>query len=240
MKECDCCGMQYKQGLCVQKVSIFSALNYDDLIKISELVTHREYQKGDVLLREGEKPGCVFIMNEGSVKAFHYTQDGREQILYVFAEGDFFGEQYLMGDKAAAYHVEALEKVKICILSKTDFHSILSTFPDIAIKIIETLDDRLARMEQSLQSMGVRSVDARVASLLLSYADAYGSPDKEGVLVRLPLSREGMANYLGIARETVSRKLSQMENEHLIRSISNKSMLVLDRAALVNISGLSK
>jgi len=57
-------------------------------------------------------------------------------------------------------------------------------------------------------------------------------------MVRLPLSREGMANYLGIARETISRKFSQMENEHLIRSINNKSMLLLDRTALEKMSGI--
>jgi len=178
MSECNCCGHQCKQELCVQKVPIFSALNYEELIKISDLVVHREYQKGESLLREGEKPGCVFIMNEGSAKAFKYTQDGREQILYVFSEGDFFGEQYLIGDRAAAYHVEALETVKSCMLSKNDFHRLLTNYPDIAIKIIETLDDRLSYMEQSLQSMGVRSVDARVASLLLHYADTYGSPTR--------------------------------------------------------------
>lgn len=238
MTKCNCCGTKCKQGLCVQKVPIFSALNYEELVKISDLVTQREYQKGEVLLREGEKPGTVFIVNEGSVKAFKYSQDGREQILYVFAEGDFFGEQYLMGDKAAAYHVAALETVKTCVLARTDFHRLLTNYPGIAIKIIETLDDRLAHMEQSLQSMGVRSVDARVASLLLYYADIYGSPDKEGILVRLPLSREGMANYLGIARETISRKFKYLENESLIRSINNRTILVLNRAGLANISGI--
>lgn len=240
MTECNCCGPVCKQGLCVQKVPIFSALNYEELVKISDLVTHREYQKGDMLLHEGEKPGCVYIMNEGSVKAFKYTHDGREQILYVFAEGDFFGEQYLMGDKTAAYHVEALEAVKTCVLSRTDFHRLLTKYPGIAIKIIETLDDRLAHMEQSLQSMGVRSVDARVASLLLYYADIYGSPDKEGILVRLPLSREGIANYLGVARETISRKFGHMENECLIRTINNRTILVLNRAGLAQVSGVSK
>jgi len=240
LPECDVCGPSCKDGLCVRKVPIFSALDYDELLKISALVTHREYQKGEAILREGEKPDCVFIVNQGSAKAFRYTKDGREQILYIFTEGDFFGEQYLTGDKAAAYDVEALEPVKSCMLTKSDFRKLLAGYPDIAIKIIGTLEDRLTYMEQSLQSRGGRSVDARIASLIINYADTYGTPDREGTLIKLPLSREGMANYLGIARETISRKFSQMENEKLIRSVSNKSILLLDRPALDTLSGVQK
>lgn len=238
MAECNCCGNTCRQQLCVQKVPIFAALDYDELVKISALVTHQEYQKGEMIIRQGERPDCVFIMNEGSAKAYKYTQEGREQILYVFEEGDFFGEQYLTGDKAAAYHVEALETVKSCKLSKKDFRTLLAGYPDISFKIIETLDNRLAHAEQSLQSMGVRSIDARIAALILYYADTYGSSEKEGILIRLPLSREGMANYLGIARETISRKFSQMESDHLIRTVNNKSILLLDRAALETVSGI--
>ena len=238
MSDCASCGPSCNEGLCVRKVPIFSALDYEELVKISALVTHHEYQKGEAILHEGEKPDCVFIINKGSAKVFRYTQDGREQILYVFSEGDFFGEQYLTGDKAAAYHVEALEAVKSCMLTKSDFRKLLAGYPDIAIKIIGTLDDRLAHMEHTLQSRGGRSVDARIASLLINYADTYGTPEGEGILIKLPLSREGMANYLGIARETVSRKFSQLENEQLIRSISKKSILLLDRPALEIMSGI--
>ena len=239
MAECCSCGNRCGEGLCVQKVPIFSSLAHEELVMIASLVQHHEYQKGETMVREGEKPDCIFIMNEGSAKAFKYTGDGREQILYVFSEGDFFGEQYLMGNKAAAYHVEALETVRTCMLTKSEFRRILSAYPDIAVKIIEKLDDRIARLEQFLQSMGVRNVDARIASLLLYYADSFGTPEREGTLIRLPLSREGMANYLGIARETISRKLSQLENDNLIRSVSNKSILILDRAGLELISGIS-
>jgi CRP/FNR family transcriptional regulator len=88
--------------------------------------------------------------------------------------------------------------------------------------------------------MGVRSIDARIAALILYYADTCGSSEKEGILIRLPLSREGMANYLGIARETISRKFSQMESGHLIHTINNKSIILLDRAALETMAGISR
>ena len=157
--------------------------------------------------------------------------------MYVFAEGDFFGEQYLLGGRKAAYSVEALEEVRVCTLTRQDFHDIIRAFPGIAVKIMEELEERRARREGALQDMGVRSVDARIGSLLLDFARRYGSDAPEGILIHLPLSREGMANYLGIARETMSRKLGQLENDGAIRAVGNKGILILDREALQNVAG---
>jgi CRP/FNR family transcriptional regulator len=224
--------------LCVKKVPIFSSLSFEEVGKISELVTHREYKKGELLLHEGESSDYIVIMHEGSAKAFKYTSDGREQILYVFSEGDFFGEQHLLTDRTATYSVEALQTVKTCMLSKSRFQKLLYQYPDIAVKIIAELGERMARLENAMQGMGVRNVDNRIGGILLEFAEKYGTQETEGTLIQLPLSREGIANYLGVARETVSRKLGQLESDGIIRSINNKSILILNREALVQIAGV--
>ena len=118
------------------------------------------------------------------------------------------------------------------MLTKEHFTQLLQHYPGIAIKIIEELGSRMSRLETAMQSMGVRSVDARISSLLLDFSGKYGKKVPEGILVRLPLSREGMANYLGVARETVSRKLGQLESEGVICSVSNKSLLILKENVL--------
>jgi len=221
----------------MHKVPIFSSLNQNDLIHIASVIHHKKYLKGETLFFEGDRPDALVIVNEGSVKAFKITQDGREQILYVFSEGDFFGERNLFSRQASAYSVEALEPVKTCFFTRESFYGLLRAYPDIAVKIIEELGERMNRMENALQSMGVRSVDERVSALLLDFAEKYGTSVLGGTLIRLPLSREGMANYLGIARETVSRKLGLLENEGIIRSNGNKSILLLDRNMLESSAG---
>lgn len=225
--------------LCMHKVPIFSMLNHEELVRISEWVEHREYKRGEAVFNAGDKVDSLMILNEGHAKAYKYTPDGREQILYVFSEGDFFGEQYLLSKGQAAYTVEALVTVRLCKLSRSQFQQLLFRYPHIAVKIIEELGERMGRLESTMQSMGVRSVDARIGALIMDFSSKYGKPAGEGVLVQLPLSREGMANYLGIARETVSRKLGQMENEGIIRSVSNKSLLILNKEALKEIADLN-
>jgi CRP-like cAMP-binding protein len=225
--------------LCMHRVPIFSALNNEELARIAELIHHRDYKKGELIVSEGEKTESIVIMHEGSAKAFKYTADGREQILYIFSEGDFFGEQNLLSNQTASFFVEALQDVKTCVLSKKQFQQLIYRYPEIAIKIIDELGQRMTRLENALQSMGVRNVDSRLGSLLIEFKNKYGSNVPEGTLIQLPLSREGIANYLGIARETVSRKLGQLEQEGIIRSVNNKSILILDEETLNSIAGVS-
>ena len=231
MKELCHCG-HCNNELCIRKVPIFSSLNQEEVQKIAEIISHREYKKGERILTDGDKLESIVIMHEGSAKAFKNTLDGREQILYVFTNGDFFGEQNLFSDKSASYSVEALQSVKTCTLSKAQFQKLLYQYPDIAIKIIVELGERMIRLENAMQGMGVRNVDNRIGGLLLEFAEKYGTKGKEGIRIQLPLSREGIANYLGIARETVSRKLGQLENEGIIRSLNNKTILIIEPDSL--------
>lgn len=237
MVECDCCGADCLSKLCMLKVPVFSTLSREEMAHVSSIARHRTYKKGETLFSQGDAQNSLVIVNEGSVKAFKLTPEGREQILYIFSEGDFFGERNLFGAQKAAYTAETLEDTKTCSFPQESFYGMLYAHPDIAIKIIEELEERLARMESTLQSMGVRSLDSRIGALLLDFSQKYGKAVPEGILIRLPLSREGMANFLGVARETVSRKLGQMEAEGIIRQVSNKSILVLNAAGLKALAG---
>ena len=239
MQDSGCCREGCRHRLCVNKVPVFSSLSGEDLLHVASLIRHREYKKGEILFAEEARLDALVIVNEGSVKAYKITPDGREQILYIFTGGDFFGERNLFGGQTTSYTVEALEHVLTCSIHQESFRELLRAHPDIAVKIIEELEERITRMENALKSVGVRSLDGRISALLMDFAGKYGTNAPEGVLIRLPLSREGIANYLGIARETVSRKLGQLESEGVIRSISNKSILLLDRDALSASAGLA-
>ena len=238
MADCIRCGACGHES-CVGKVPVFSSLGAEDLAHVASLIRHRDYQKGGILFSERDPLDALVIVHSGSVKAYKLTPEGKEQILYVFKEGDFFGERNLFGDQPASYTAEALEPVKTCSINRDSFRALLLESPGIAIKIIEELENRIARMENAIKSIGVRSVDGRISALLIDFADRYGTILPEGVLIRLPLSREGMASQLGIARETVSRKLGQLESEGMIRSLGNRRILLIDREALAEAADIS-
>jgi CRP-like cAMP-binding protein len=225
--------------LCIHKVPIFSLLSKEDLLQISQLIVHKSFEKGEFIFREGDRLDSIIIMNQGSAKAVKYTADGREQILYVLLEGDFFGENNILANQTAQYSIQALKPSKICMLSKENFNSLLKKHPSIAIKIIEELGNRINRLESTIKSMGVRDVDARIANLLIDYLNQFGQKTSEGILIKLPISKEEIANLLGLARETLSRKLRLLEERNIIKSIGNKNILILSETDLKVLAGIN-
>lgn len=229
-EKCNCENCLHK--LCVEKVPIFSSLTSEELSKVATLIVKRKYEKGELIIIEESYLENLIIIDKGKVKVFRYTIEGKEQILYIFDQGDFFGEKNLLNNQQSTYNVEALETTYICMINKNDFQKLLINYPKIGIKIIEELCNRMEKIESSVQNMGTKNVEWRINSLLLEFAERYGKKHPNGIIVQLPLSREGIANYIGTARETVSRKLSVLQDEGVIDMIGNKRILILNMNAL--------
>lgn len=223
---CSCESCQHK--LCARKVPVFSGLDTEELSRVAELIKRKRYDKGEWIISEGSCPEELVFINSGQVKVFKYTAEGKEQILYIFSEGDFFGEKNLLKNQQAGFYVEALEPTNVCMINKGDFQGLLRAYPNIGIKIAEELCNRLDRLENALQGMGAKNVESRINTVLLDFAARYGKHHAGGVLVDLPLSREGIANYIGTTRETVSRKLGLLQDEGVVEMIGNKKVLIRD------------
>lgn len=219
--------------ICTRRVPILSSLSMDEISRVVNLIVRKKYAKGEMIVLEGSKPDALIIIHSGMAKAFKDTSEGREQILYVFSTGDFFGEKNLLRNQKATYHVAALEETMVCMIRKNDFQLLLKDSPEIGIKILEELVSRIERLELAVESMGTKNVEARISSVLIEFDEKYGREHPKGRLVELPLSREGIANYIGVARETVSRKMSILQDEGIIEMIGNKKVVILDREALV-------
>jgi CRP/FNR family transcriptional regulator len=213
-------------------VPIFKELAQEEINRVVDLIVRKRYVKGEMIVMEGGVLDGLMIINQGKVKAFRYTQEGKEQILYIFSEGDFFGEKNLLRQQEVSYNAEALEETHICMIPKKSFRQLLMELPDISYKIMDELCVRIDRLEGTIQNMGSKNMEARVNSVLLEFSQKYGSKHSKGILVELPLSREGIANYIGVARETVSRKMGYLQDEGIIEMIGNKKVLILDMEAL--------
>ncbi len=228
---CDCLN-----DLCLSKVPLFASLSKESLTTITKEMNHKTFHKGQMIVYEGQEPLGFTVIQKGSAKAYRISSDGKEQILYIFPTHDYFGGRFLFTEENVPYSVEALEETTVCILSKKQFMELLANHPPVALQLIEAMANRMRRLETSIQVMGGRNAELRIASLLVEFIDTFGSKTDEGFLVKMPLSREGIANYLGLARETLSRKLVQLEEESIIKFLDGKTMLVLDKEALQNLS----
>ena len=227
---CDDC----RKDFCTKKVPIFAALNSCELIDVLSKIVHKEFKKNEIIFLEGSKAKTLYFVNQGKIKLYKYTKDGREQILHILSEGDFFGELNLLKESEYGFNAQAIENSKICTLSKDELKDILLSKPEIAIKILEVMGDRLSKIENLAQNLATNDIDARISYLLLDLAKKYGEIELDSINIDLPINREEMASYIGVARETISRKLKKFEKEGLIKVVGTKKILILDKEGLNN------
>lgn len=227
-----------KNKLCVSKVPVFGALDHEDLAEIIKLTKHPTFKKGDYLCHEGDELATLFIVNEGRVKLSKFNIEGKEQILNIVGEGDIFGEYHLLSDfEPYNFSAIALTNTKICTLSKENFDYLLAKHPSMSKKIFAELSRKLIRTENLAQNLSSVNTDAKVAYVLLEFAENYGIELSDAIRIEMPVSREEMANYAGVTRETMSRKLSVLIKEGIIEAIGNKVIIIKDIESLHHISG---
>jgi len=229
--ECNC-----EDEYCLHKVPLFASVDHDSLKEITAKMEHRVYQKGEMLVLEGDQPLGFTVIQQGSAKAYRITSDAKEQILYIFPTKDYFGARFLFTEDTVPYSVVALEETHVCILSKKQLKDILSQHPKVAILLIEAMAMRMKRLELLMQQTGKKKAEARIAVILLEFIDTYGIEKNGKTLVSLPLSQEGIANYVGVARETLSRKLSSLEEQKIISFEDAHHMVILDKQRLISLS----
>lgn len=235
MSHCNsCCTCNHKY--CAKKVSLFSSLSDKDLNKVVSLVTQKSFDKGDAIFSEGEIFDKLFIINSGSMKVYKYSKDGKEQILYILKEGEFLGDLNLLKKDTFKFSATALEATNICIIHKNDFDVLMNNNPNISIKVLEYAHDRITSLENLVQTLTTKDVEVRLATLLLNLSKTFGVKTAKGIEITLSLTREDMANFIGVTRETISRKLSLFQNENIIEIFDNKLILIKDMEALIGLS----
>ncbi|MFW2501554.1 Crp/Fnr family transcriptional regulator [Clostridium diolis] len=231
---CGNCCNNCRGGLCASKVPIFENLNRDELVEIVNKINHKEFNKGDVIFTEGNIANTLYFINEGKIKLYKYTKDGKEQILHILSEGDFFGELELIKPSKYRFNSKAIEDAKICTLTKEEMRDIMMKNPEIGIKVLETVGERLSKVENLVQNLATNDVDSRMAYLIIELMEKYGENVEGNISVKLPISREDMASYIGVTRETISRKLKKLEDENLIKIIGTKTIIIIDEEGLKN------
>lgn len=232
MKEQNCSHNQMNAP-CPKKVPIFGELSDEEILKVAKMTKHTLFKKGQTLLHEGEKSDTLFIINKGKVKVSKITIHGKEQILYILAGGEFFGELHLFNNEEATnFSVYAIEDTQVCMLTKNDIDRIMEGNPEISLKLLKAVTKRLAHTENLAQSLATKDPEVRLAQMILEFCQKFGSESNDGILIELPITREEVASYVGITRETVSRKFSKFENLGLISLFGNKQLLVKNEPAL--------
>jgi CRP-like cAMP-binding protein len=215
----------------LQKVPLFSRLSPADLQRVVEVARERSHPKNSVILFEDDPGDALYVVAKGQVKVVLIGDDGREVILSVLGEGEFFGEMALIDDEPRSAHVIAMEDSELLVLRREDFEGILTQSPPIALAMLKELTRRLRRADEKVGSLVLLDVTGRVARLLLELAEETNS-DR----ITRRLTHHTIAQMVGSSRETVSRTMRELVGKGYIL-VSRREIQIRNRDALEQAAG---
>lgn len=187
---------------------------------------------GHVLFITGDECRGLYIIETGRVRIYRTNSDGREQVLHVEGPGRPVAELPLFDGGPYPASAVALEETRLIFLPRGDFESLYRSNPDIAHAIIRALGRRLRHLVHVTETLAFRDVAARLALLLVGYAERSGRDTPDGIELTLDRTQEELAIEIGAARESVSRAMKQLRRKGLVRRIDRDHLLVPDLSRL--------
>ncbi|HSD64955.1 MAG TPA: Crp/Fnr family transcriptional regulator, partial [Ignavibacteriaceae bacterium] len=202
-------------------VPIFSELSDTILTKVEEAGIIRNFKKDTVILNEFYEGTGLYIIIEGDVKVTENDIDGREIILQLLTQHDYFGEMSLIDGKRPSANVVAMEDCVMFFLSREEFMKLMKTYPEITVALLEELTRRLRFAGIRIKSLSVLNSEGKIASAILQIAENSGRIKQGSVEVVLPYQHD-IASMAGTSRETVSRAIHSLEKKGLIEFDGSK------------------
>ena len=131
----------------------------------------RSYSKGKMVVIEESMGRTFFLIKSGAVKVTRMSDDGREVILAMLGEGDFFGEMALLDGEGRSANVVTIDDSVLLSLQRGDFLYILESYPQIAIKLLEELTSRIRYSDQQIESLSLSDAEQRICIALIRLAE---------------------------------------------------------------------
>jgi CRP-like cAMP-binding protein len=190
----------------LRQISYFSILSPDELSRIATMTVERHFNRGDIILIEGEMGGALHYVRSGLVKVLKTSPDGKEQVLRMVAAGYTFNDVPALDGGPNPANVAAMEPSTIYIIRRAELHKLILTRPEVAEAVVLTLAKTLRHLVGLVEVLSLRHVTARVAKILLDQEES----SEQGQRAHR-LTQQEMAALAGSAREVVGRALKELE-----------------------------
>ena len=182
------------------------------------------YPRDTEIFGENEPAEYVYKVISGSVRTYKILADGRRQIAGFHLPGDIFGSQLA---EVHALSAEAVADAKVLVVKRSALTALAGRDAAVARELFSLTSRELRRMQERILLL-VKSAQERVASFLLEMAERASA----GNIVELPMSRQDIADYLGLTIETVSRTLTTLEGAAAIEVPTSRCIVLRNRSAL--------
>lgn len=218
--------------LYLSQINLLNSMEKDALMEIERITTMNSVKKGKIIFSPHQSIEGLFLLKKGQVRLYRINPEGKEFTVGLLGAGNIFGEIESFSTGTNDTYVEAISDTLLCLLKKEDFEKFIKERPEIALKMIKLLSERLREAQDMLEKLALSDVRSRITYLLLKLADTFGQPQGDFQRIDAPLTHQDLANMVGSTRETVSSILAIMVKENLI--LTGRKELLVNRDRLEN------
>lgn len=210
----------------LRQIPLFATLGSEDLSHVAAMTVERHYERGNIILLEGDKGGALHYVREGVVKVFKTSVGGKEQVLRLIAVGHTFNDVPALDGGSNPASAAAMEPSVVYVIRRTELLKLIATRPEVAGAVVQTLASALRHLVALVEDLSLRHVTARVAKILLEQEASF---EEEQHIYHL--TQQEMAALAGTAREVVGRALKELEVAGAIEMCQGRAV-VLNRERL--------
>ena len=219
----------------VRELCLPTTLNDQDVSLIDDLVVRREpLKKGDYLYRTGDKFRGIYALQYGAIKTYGVTVQGREQVTGFHLAGEVLGLDAI-DEEIHPCNAVALETTEVCQIPFEKLENLSTTIPALLHNLSRVMSREILREEHVLMMLGGTTAEQRIVRFILNLKNRIAKREVMGYSFKLCMSRQDISNYLGLALETVSRQLTQLQEKGIL-DIHNRHITILKPEELQSLS----
>ncbi len=208
-----------------------AGVDRDDMGRLDTMVQRRRsLGRGDSLFRAGDPLHALYVASAGAFKTVVVNASGEEHVLGFHLPGELFGLDAI-GSGSHRCEAIALGEAKVCELPFASLSAVATELPSLQRQLLRVMGQSSDRDHDHVDVLSRRQASERIALFLHGLGERYRRIDQPGDDFQLPMSRDEIARYLGLALETVSRGFTRLHEDRVIE-VHARRIRILDPAAL--------
>lgn len=213
------------------------SLENKDIDKLDRIIQRgRPLRKDDYIYHVGEPFKSVFSVRSGSVKSYYVNDDGQEQVTGFYLPGEIFGMDGI-GHNKYTNSSAAMETSSICDIPFSRLEELSAQIPSLQRHLFQLMSREITHDQQLITLLSKKNAQERVASLILDLSNRHSHRHLSATLLRLPMSRIDIGNYLGLTVETVSRVLSRFQKQNIL-NVNKKEIEIINIKQLRDLANI--
>lgn len=210
----------------LSKIPLFGYLTARERRTIADEVVETRYRKDEFIFREGDPARSFHILKEGTVKCVKTSPGGKQVTLKVLMPGDLFCcDAAVLEDGTHPGCAQPMGDVSVLSLSKDAYYGMLRRNPEAALEVIRYLGSRLQEAQETAKVLALNPAEQRLAALLVKLAERAGLRDGNQVRLTVRLTRQDLADMVGMTVETATRIMGRFKRDRLVSGTA-KSLVI--------------